>query len=143
MLHFTGASFPATNRLEVDLGYGGGEMDVFTSADGTDFWTRPINVYAVGATVTIRYITNGAATGGVQLDQYGRGERHTKDPDPPYVDPKFDSLSNCDPFLNPSGYQQPDFATFWFCSNLPNWENTACIKPPVRAKKEAPPSGDN
>ena len=63
MLHFTGASFPANNRLEVDLGYAGGEMDVFTSVDGTDFWTRPVNVYAVGATVTIRYITNGAATG--------------------------------------------------------------------------------
>ena len=140
MLHFTGASFPATNRLEVDLGYGGGEMDVFTSADGTDFWTRPINVYAVGATVTIRYITNGAATGGVQLDQYGRGERHTKDPDPPYVDPKFDSLSNCDPFLNPSGYQQPDFATFWFCSNLPNWENTACIKPPGDIRNTVAPA---
>lgn len=82
MLHFTGASLPASNRLEVDLGYTPAEMDVFTSADGTDFWTRPIDVYAVGATVTIRYITNGAATGGVQLDQYGRGERHTKDPDP-------------------------------------------------------------
>jgi hypothetical protein len=140
MLHFTGASFPANNRLEVDLGYGGGEMDVFTSADGTDFWTRPINVYAVGATVTIRYITNGAATGGVQLDQYGRGERHSKDPDPPYVDPKFDSLSNCDPFLNPSGYQQPDFATFWFCSNLPNWENTACIKPPGDIRNTVAPA---
>jgi von Willebrand factor type A domain/Trypsin-like peptidase domain len=130
MLHFTGASLPASNRLEVDLGYGGGEMDIFTSADGSDFWTRPINVYAVGATVTIRYITNGAANGGVRLDQYGRGERHTKDPDPPYVDSRFDCLTNCDPFLDPAGYQQPDFATFWFCNNPPNWENTACVKPP-------------
>src|SRR5436305_15256293 len=83
MLHFTGASFAASNRLEVDLGYAGGEMDVFTSADGSDFWTRPINIYTVGATVTIRYITNGAATGGVQLNEYGRGERHGKEPDPP------------------------------------------------------------
>ena len=131
MLHFTGASFPVNNRLEVDLGYAGGEMDVFTSADGSDFWTRPINVYTVGATVTIRYITNGAATGGVQLDEYGRGERHTKDPDPPYVDPRFDCLTNCDPFLDPAGYQQPDFATFWFCNNPPNWENSACITPPA------------
>src|SRR5437867_3293151 len=58
MLHFTGASFPASNRLEVDLGYGGGEMDVFTSADGTDFWTRPVNIYALtGELVPIRYIT--------------------------------------------------------------------------------------
>ena len=131
MLHFTGASLPANNRLEVDLGYGGGEMDVFTSGDGSDFWTRPINVYAVGATVTVRYITNGANSGGVQLDQYGRGERHSKDPDPAYASPKFDCLTNCDPFLDPGGYQQPDFATFWFCSNQPNWENTACVNPPA------------
>src|SRR5437867_12682534 len=128
MLHFTGASFPASNRLEVDLGYSGGEMDIFTSADGTDFWTRPIDVYAVGAAVTIRYITNGATTGGVQLDQYGRGERHTKDP--ANSDPRFNSLSNCDPFLGAATYPEPDYATFWFCNNPPNWENTVCVKPP-------------
>jgi hypothetical protein len=70
ILHFTGASLPANNRLEVDIGY---DMDVFTSADGTDFWTRPINIHALaGELVPIRYITDGAATGGVQLDQYGR-----------------------------------------------------------------------
>ena len=125
MLHFTGASFPASNRLEVDLGYAGGEMDVFTAADGTDFWTRPINVYAVGATVKIRYITNGAATGGVQLDQYGRGERHTKDP--ANSDSRFNSLSNSDPFLGDTTYPEPDYATFWFCNNPPNWENAACV----------------
>jgi len=127
MLHFTGASFPASNRLEVDLGYSGGEMDVFTSADGSDFWTRPINVYSVGATVTIRYITSGAATGGVQLDQYGRGERHTKDP--ANSDPSFNSLSNSDPFLGDATYPEPDYATFWFCNNPPNWENAACVTP--------------
>jgi hypothetical protein len=128
MLHFTGASFPANNRLEVDLGYSGGEMDVFTSADGTDFWTRPINVYALGSpTVTIRYITNGAVTGGVQLDQYGRGERHTKDP--ANTDSRFNSLSNCDPFQGDATYPEPDYATFWFCNNPPNWENAACVAP--------------
>jgi len=140
ILHFTGASFPASNRLEVDLGYSGGEMDVFTSADGSDFWTRPINVYSVGTTVTIRYITNGAATGGVQLDQYGRGERHTKDPDPVYADSRFDCLTNCDPFLDPAGYQQPDFATYWFCTNPPNWENTDCIKPPADIRNTVAPA---
>lgn len=127
MLHFTGASLPASNRIEVDLGYAGGEMDVFTSADGTDFWTRPINVYTVGSTITIRYITNGASTGGVQLDQYGRGERHSKDP--ANSDPRFNSLSNCDPFLGDPTYLEPDYATFWFCNNPPNWENAACISP--------------
>ena len=44
ILHFTAVSLPASNRLEVDLGY---DTDVFTSADGTDFWTRPVNVYAL------------------------------------------------------------------------------------------------
>ena len=66
ILHFTNASLPANNRLEVDLGY---ETDVFTSADGSDFWTRPVNIYALaGGLVPIRYITNGATSGGVQLE---------------------------------------------------------------------------
>ena len=138
MLHFTGASFPANNRLEVDLGYAGGEMDVFTSVDGTDFWTRPVNVYAVGATVTIRYITNGAATGGVQIDQYGRGERHTKDP--ANADAKFNSLSNSDPFLGDPTYPEPDYATFWFCNDPPNWENAACIAPAGDTRNVVAPS---
>jgi hypothetical protein len=140
ILHFTGASFPANNRLEVDLGYGGGEMDVFTSTEGSDFWTRPVNVYTVGATITIRYITNGAATGGVQLDQYGRGERHSKDPDPAYADSRFNCLTNCDPFLDPAGYQQPDFATFWFCNNPPNWENSQCVNPPADVRNTVAPA---
>jgi hypothetical protein len=104
-------------------------MDVFTSADGTDFWTRPINVYATGATVTIRYITNGASTGGVQLDKYGRGERQNKDPDPDYSDSRFDSFSNCDPFLGSATYLEPDYARYWFCGSSPNWENAACVTP--------------
>lgn len=137
MLHFAGASLPASNRLEVDLGYGG-ETDIFTSADGTDFWTRPINVYAVGATVTIRYITNGAATGGVQLDQYGRGERHTKDP--ANTSALFDSLSNCDPFLGDATYLEPNYAKAWFCNDPPHWENVACITPPGDIRNKVMPS---
>jgi hypothetical protein len=35
-------------------------MDVFNAADGTDFWTRPINIYNTGATITIRYIETAA-----------------------------------------------------------------------------------
>lgn len=141
ILHFTGASFPANNRLEVDLGYGGADnMDVFTSADGTDFWTRPINVYAAGATVTIRYITNGAVTGGVQLDEYARGERYTKDPDPEYSDPRFNCLTNSDPFLGTATYVEPDYATFWFCNNPPNWENSVCVKPPGDVRNTLAPA---
>ena len=44
MLHFQNVNLPGTNRLEVDLGY---DTDVFTSADGGTFWTRPINVKAL------------------------------------------------------------------------------------------------
>lgn len=121
ILHFTGASLPASNRLEVDLGYGG--PDVFTSADGTDFWTRPVNIYALGGQVPIRYITNGAATGGVQLDQYGRGERHAGIQDPT-------ALSNCDPFQGDASYTEPKYDPFWFCTASPNWENVGCDSPP-------------
>ncbi|MEO6049435.1 MAG: trypsin-like peptidase domain-containing protein [Candidatus Kapaibacterium sp.] len=127
MLHFTGASFPANNRLEVDLGYGG-ELDVFTAADGTDFWTRPIRLNDLpGEQVPIRYITNGAATGGVQLVQYGRGERHTKDPENPGAD--FNSFTNCDPFLKFSPFIEPQYATHWFCNIPPHWENFECAPP--------------
>ncbi len=122
ILHFTGASLPAANRLEVDLGY---DTDIFTSADGTDFWTRPINIYALGGPVPIRYITNGAATGGVQLDQYGRGERHAGIQDPT-------ALSNCDPFQGDASYTEPKYDPFWFCSTPPNWENVGCISSPGR-----------
>jgi hypothetical protein len=61
ILHFMNVTLPGNNRLEVDLGYG---TDVFTVADGGSFWTRPINVGAVGASITIRYITSGANNGG-------------------------------------------------------------------------------
>ncbi|CAN5345847.1 hypothetical protein BH11PSE14_BH11PSE14_21810 [soil metagenome] len=138
MLHFVGASLSGNNRIEVDLGYGG-EKDVFTSADGTEFWTRPINPYAlVGGTVKVRYISNGAATGGVQIDRYGRGERHTKDPDNPT--PLLDSYSNCDPFLDPAGWVEPDYAKLWFCNTPPNWENVDCVKPPGNIRNQVAPA---
>jgi len=90
ILHFRNVSLPSGNRLEVDLGYG---TDVFTSASGAEFWTRPVNIHSLpSALVPIRYVTDGAATGGAQLDRYGRGERHAGDQDP-------SALSNCDPFL--------------------------------------------
>ena len=118
--------------LEVDLGY---DTDTFTAADGDEFWTRPINVAALpGNQVPIRYITTGAATGGVELDQYGRGERQEEEPDLS-GNAEFQSLSNCDPFLvqpnPPQEYQEPDYATYWFCNGSPpNWENVDCVSPP-------------
>jgi len=130
ILHFTAASLPANNRLEVDLGY---DTDVFTSADGTDFWTRPINVYALAAGVPIRYITNGAATGGVRLDQYGRGERHAGWQDPT-------ALSNCDPFQGDAVYTEPKYDPLWFCNTPPNWENAACTTPAADIRNAIEPA---
>src|SRR6476661_7211988 len=78
VLHFRNVSLPANNRLEVDLGYG---TDVFTAASGSQFWTRPVNVLALpGGLVPIRYIANGATTGGATLDMYARGEQHAGEP---------------------------------------------------------------
>jgi len=118
ILHFTLANFPASNGLEVDLGY---DTDVFTAADGTDFWTRPVNVSSFpGGNIPIRYITNGAPNGSVRLIEYGRGERHAGWQDPT-------SLSNCDPFLQDANYVEPKYDPFWFCTPPnPNWENIRC-----------------
>ncbi|MFT3823304.1 MAG: vWA domain-containing protein [Chitinophagaceae bacterium] len=125
ILHFTGASFPGNNRLEIDLGY---DTDVFTAADGTDFWTRPVNVSALpGAKVTINYIVDGGAGGGVSLVNYGRGERHEGEGLPGH---EF-SYSNSDPFLTNGNYTEPDYDEFWYCNTPPNvppdWENVACL----------------
>lgn len=118
MLHFQNVNLPGANRLEVDLGY---DTDVFTSADGGSFWTRPVNVNAFGAgTIPVRYIASGAPAGSVQIDRYGRGERHEGGPGHP-------SLSNSDPFLPDPVYTEPTYDPFWFCSPPPNWENVHCI----------------
>jgi hypothetical protein len=118
VLHFRNVSLPANNRLEVDLGYG---TDVFTAASGSQFWTRPVNVFALpGGLVPIRYVANGATTGGATLDMYARGEQHVGEPGHP-------SFSNSDPFLGVSPYVEPTYDPFWYCSNPPKWENVACL----------------
>jgi len=118
ILHFQNVLLPAGNRVEVDLGY---DTDVFTSADGTDFWTRPVNIYPTGGSVEIRYITSGAPNGSVQLDRYGRGEMHAGIQDPT-------ATSNCDPFINGPKYTEPPkYDPFWFCTPPPNWENASCV----------------
>lgn len=128
ILHFRNANFAANAVLEVDLGY---STDTFTAADGDEFWTRPINVAALpNNQVPIRYISTGAATGGVELDQYGRGERQEEEPSLAN-NASFQSLSNCDPFLvqpnPPQEYMEPDYATYWFCGGTATWENINCI----------------
>lgn len=130
VLHFMNVSLPASNRLEVDLGYG---TDVFTAADGGAFWTRPVNIHQLpGSTIPIRYITSGSNSGEVFLDRYGRGQSLQS------VEPGFDSITNCDPFL-PGPWDEPDFPhilgstapkyePFWICdkTNPPVWANARC-----------------
>jgi hypothetical protein len=126
ILHFQTLNFLPGDQLLVNLGYA---VDVFTAADGPAFWTRPINVYAFPAGVPIIYVAAGPTTGSVQLDQYGRGERHAGETGHP-------SISNCDPFYQPPAYLEPTYDPFWYCADPPNWENEACPAPPsdVRAR---------
>ena len=125
VLHFQNLDFEPGDQLQVNLGY---DIDTFTAADGPSFWTRPVNVYAFPAGVQITYIPAGPATGSVQLDQYGRGERHAGEAGHP-------SFSNSDPFYQGT-YEEPTYDPFWYCSEPPNWENAACATPAtdVRAR---------
>jgi hypothetical protein len=128
MLHFTNLDFKAGDHLEVKLGY---SVDVFTAADGPAFWTRPINVHAFPGGVEITYVAAGPPTGSVQLDKYGRGERHSEVPDPGHH-----SFSNCDPFYPPPSYVEPTYDPFWYCTEPPQWDNAAKVAGPsdIRAK---------
>lgn len=120
ILHFINANFPASNSLEVDLGYGG-EKDVFTAADGSSFWTRPIRIDSFpDQRVPIRYITDGAASGGVQLSEYGRAQRIGEGDRP-------ETFTNCDLFLQESPYTEPTYDPFWICNPAADWNNFDCL----------------
>jgi hypothetical protein len=123
IIHFQNASFPGNSRLEVNLGYVTGEIDVFTAANGSDFWTRPINVSALpGGNVPISYIPD-APGGGVRITEYARGERHEED----IPGGHHDSFSNSDPFLVSGAYTEPQYDPFWLCNQPPHWENVAAL----------------
>jgi Trypsin-like peptidase domain/von Willebrand factor type A domain len=135
MLHFQNAILPASNRVEVDLGY---DTDVFTAADGAEFWTRPVDVSKFpGGKVTIRYITSGAANGSVVFDKFGRGEQHGGKDDP-------SSIMNCDPFLvelDMNNYIEPNhYDPHWFCNDPPQWENLRCCLPAGDIRRVVAPS---
>lgn len=117
MLHFQNLDFEPGDTLQVNLGY---DIDEFTAADGPAFWTRPINIYAFPGGVEITYIAAGPATGSVQMDRFGRGERMTGQAGHP-------SFSNCDPFYEPPAYLEPTYDPFWYCVAEPNWENIARV----------------
>ena len=133
ILHFMNVTLPANNRLEVDLGY---DTDVFTVGRWGAFWTRPVNVGAVGAGIIIRYITNGAGNGGAFVDRYGRGESLQS------VSPGHDSITNCNPFLL-NGWVEPNFPhipgstapkydPFWICNKSAAPEMAEC---PLRVRQ--------
>jgi hypothetical protein len=118
IVHLQGLNLPANNRVEIDLGY---DKDVVTASVDSEFWSRPVNLSAfANGKVQIRYITNGAATGGATFDRFGRGERHAGDGDPT-------SNSNCDPFLVDANYAEPTFNTSLFCAVPPDFENVQCV----------------
>ena len=126
ILHFQNVNFQPGDQLQVQLGYA---VDTFTAADGPAFWTRPVDVYAFPAGVQINYIAAGPPTGSVQLDKFGRGERHAGDPG-------HGSFSNCDPFYLAPAYAEPTYDPWWYCAEPANWENAARATPgtDVRAR---------
>lgn len=128
MLHFKNANFLPGDVLQVKLGY---DVDQFSNSSGPAFWTRPIDVYAFPGGVQITYVPAGPPGGSVQLDQFGRGERHIGEPSQPQP-----SFTNCDPFYKPPSYEEPKYDPFWYCTEPPNWENAACLTDPgdVRAR---------
>ena len=73
MLHFTGASLGAGDRLEVVRSADADAFhakDVFTAADGTSFWSRPV----AGNSVVVRFIDGGDGAGQALITEYGQGE---------------------------------------------------------------------
>jgi len=130
MLHFTNLNFKAGDQLQVQLGYA---TDTFTAADGPEFWTRPVNVYATGGSVQITYVKGGAADGSVQLDKFGRGERHAAVPDSSGF---HHGTSNCDPFYVDPAYGEPDYDPFWFCAPPPHWDNAAKATNPLDVRNK-------
>jgi hypothetical protein len=122
MLEFTSVSLPGTSRIEVDLGY---DVDVFDSSSGPAFWTRPINIYPLaGANLIVRYISDGSPTGMAHINKVGWGQSHAGDPG-------HGSFSNCDPFMSAAVYAEPVYDPFWFCTQPPSWDNTACVADPA------------
>jgi hypothetical protein len=126
MLHFQNLNFETDDALQVNLGY---DTDSFTAVDGPSFWTRPINVYDFPDGVEITYIAAGPETGSVELDRYGRGERHAGEPGHP-------SFSNCDPFYETAAYLEPTYDPFWYCDEPPNWESATCVEPASDVRAE-------
>jgi Trypsin-like peptidase domain/von Willebrand factor type A domain len=124
ILHFTGASFGAGDRLEVVRSADPDPfhaMDVFAATDGASFWSRPI----AGSSVVVRFVDGGDSTGQVSITEYGRGEGirnsgNTAD----------DGNANGDVFMLDATWDDPAFfnvAGICPIGSNPSWENVAAL----------------
>src|ERR1051325_8550022 len=66
LLHFTNVVLTGGAKLTVNLGYG---TDVFTSAAGSEFWSRPVDIAL--SPIRIRIV---GGNGSARLLEYGSGE---------------------------------------------------------------------
>jgi V8-like Glu-specific endopeptidase len=128
ILHFAGVTLGAGQRLEVPLG--NGDTDVFTTASGPDFWTRPVK----GGTVAIRFVDGGLPTGRAPLTEYGRGEGIVRDGADGGADiTTTGGNANGDVFMLDTPYANPVFFTpFGGCPpNQRDWVDVATLPPGV------------
>lgn len=113
ILHFTGVSLAGSDRLTVGA-------DEFEAADGSDFWTRPIDPLA--GPIVIQYVGSGA--GGVAtLEEYGSGEP-TITGTPPG---SHESQTNPDAYLHSDPYTEPIYETRGRSGSTFDWTNADSI----------------
>ena len=132
MLHFTGASLGAGDRLEVVRSADADAFhakDVFTAADGTSFWSRPV----AGNSVVVRFIDGGDGAGQALITEYGQGEG---------IRNGGNSLgggnANGDVFMLDASWADPTFfSPGGVCpsGSSPSWENVAVL--PAGVMREA------
>ena len=119
MLHFTGAVFGPGAVVKVDLGY---DVDLFTAASGTEFWTRPLDPVKFAQSVRVTF---SGAVGGVTLLEYGSGEPIDSNEFPYNPGEFMGSHSQPDVFLHNSPYLEPIFETRLRCHNPFTWLRAA------------------
>jgi V8-like Glu-specific endopeptidase len=119
MLHFTGAVFGAGDRIEMALGY---DTDVFTSANGPSFWSRPIK----GNSVDIVFVDGGSGTGQASLSEFGRGEGLLNGG----TNASAGGIANGDIFMIATPWVEPTFFnSAGVCPSgaSPSWENVEVL----------------
>ena len=125
MLHFTGATLGAGDRVEV-VRSGDPDpfhaFDVFTSAHGPSFWSRPVS----GNSVVVRFVDGGDGTGQASITEYGRGEGLRLGG----ADFVNGGNANGDVFMLDPSWDEPTFHNAGgICPSgaNPSWENVAVL----------------